>query len=117
MKREDLFIVTKLPFIGMKPEDVVPYFEKSLANLSLDFIDLFLIHSPLGVEHDPKTMWVKMYDGKVKYHKNTNHVGIWKEMEKLVDSGKCRSIGVSNFNSDQVSKVNHIEKELTLLNV
>ncbi len=94
--------MTKLPILGMRPEDVNTYFESSLSDLGLDYLDLYLIHGPFGVQADEKTKWFKWYDGKVKYHWDTDLVAVWRQMEKLVDSGKCKSIGVSNFNSDQV---------------
>ena len=47
---------------------------------------------------------------QVKYETHTDHVAIWKEMEKLVDSGKCRAIGVSNFTSDQLERVQKIAR-------
>ena len=65
MKREDLFITTKLPVMGMHPEDVKTYFDLSMKALGLDYLDLYLIHSPVAVEKDPKTMFVK-FDANMK---------------------------------------------------
>ena len=59
VKREDLFITTKLPMMAMHPEDVAPFCDLSLKALGLDYLDLYLIHAPLGVEKDPKTMFIK----------------------------------------------------------
>ena len=44
----------------------------------------------------------KNADGKVILKDKADHIGVWREMEKLVDEGKIRSIGVSNFSSPQV---------------
>ena len=63
INRSDLFIVTKLPFFGMRPGDVRTYFDASLKSLGLDYIDLYLVHSPVAVEKDKETGFMKMYEG------------------------------------------------------
>jgi diketogulonate reductase-like aldo/keto reductase len=65
LKRADLFVVTKLPLMAMTPDDVKPFVEMSLKALCLDYVDLYLVHSPLGVEMDRKTGGLKQVDGKV----------------------------------------------------
>ncbi len=64
VKRKDLFIATKLPMMAMRPEDVEPFFEMSRKDLGLDYVDLYLIHSPLGV-HKDSTNGLKFFGGKV----------------------------------------------------
>lgn len=65
--RKDLFIVTKLPMMAMRPELVNDYMEESLKNLGLDYVDLYLVHTPLGIHRDEKTRFIKFYEGgKVK---------------------------------------------------
>ncbi len=67
VRREELFIVTKLPLFAMTPEDVPVLFRRSLADLGLDYIDLYLVHSPLGVEKNEAGDWIKFdKDGKVE---------------------------------------------------
>ena len=106
VKRKDLFIVTKLPLFAMDPNAVRPTVEQSLKHLCIDYLDLYLIHSPIAVEFDPEKGIKKNADGKVVLKSEVNHIGVWREMEKLVDEGKIRSIGVSNFNSLQVLVLN-----------
>lgn len=67
LDRKDLFVVTKLPIMGMKPDRVREYMDKSLKNLGLDYIDLYLVHCTLGVVRDDKTDFV-MFDeeGRVR---------------------------------------------------
>lgn len=128
IKRSDLFVVTKLPVMAMRPELVEKYLNKSLKDLGLDFVDLYLVHTSMGVERDPADDWMKFTDGKVmmmtqsnfpspqydhnsdvssqaRFETDTDLVGIWREMEKAMDSGKVRSIGVSNWNSEQLERV------------
>ncbi len=52
---------------AMQPQDVIPFFEKSRKALGLDYLDLFLIHTPMGCKRDEKKDTFKFYDGKVIY--------------------------------------------------
>ncbi|XP_071455276.1 1,5-anhydro-D-fructose reductase-like [Hetaerina americana] len=101
IKREDLFVVTKLPKNGNRPSGVKKYMEASLDNLGLSYVDLYLIHSPFGFydieKDDPNAEEV--------VDVTTDHVAIWKAMEDQVVAGKARSIGLSNFNEKQIERV------------
>ncbi len=66
MGREELFVVTKLPMFAMQPRDVLPFFEKSRKALGLDYVDLYLIHSPVGVRRDEERDEMKLNNGKVR---------------------------------------------------
>ena len=106
VKRQDLFIVTKLPIFALNPSAVRPTVEQSLKNLCIDYLDLYLIHSPMGIEFDFKKMApIKNDNGQHILNVENDHIGIWRELEKLVDEGKIRSIGVSNFSSPQVANI------------
>jgi len=84
--REELFITTKLP--GHHHGSVQKGFEESLGNLDCQYIDLFLMHWPQGIDQDGKILQPEEYP---------TFVDTWKEMEKLLHTGKVKSIGVSNF--------------------
>nr|CAD7447748.1 unnamed protein product [Timema bartmani] len=99
IKREELFIVTKLPSHGNRAEDVEKYLKQSLENLQMTYVDLYLIHQPVGKLPELDT------DGKRGLDPNTDHLSIWKAMEAQVDAGRTRSIGLSNFNARQVKRV------------
>ncbi|XP_047099392.1 1,5-anhydro-D-fructose reductase-like [Schistocerca piceifrons] len=101
IKREDLFIVTKLPLTGNRAECVEKHLKQSLHDLQLDYVDLYLIHHPVGFQYvDPKDNGEEML-----LDMNTDHVSLWKAMEGQVDAGRARSIGLSNFNARQVKRV------------
>ena len=77
--REQLYVTSKLGDRNHRPDDVRRSFDQTLADLGLDYLDLFLIHWPLPTE----------YDG--------DFVSTWKAMTDLVADGRLRSAGVSNF--------------------
>ncbi|XP_022900926.1 aldo-keto reductase family 1 member A1-like [Onthophagus taurus] len=99
INRNDLFVTTKLPPIAMYKEKVFNYFQKSLTNLNLSYVDLYLLHSPLGIKNVPQNKEDVVMDP------NVNHLEIWKEMEKIYEKGLSKSIGVSNFNKEQIINI------------
>lgn len=80
LKREELFITTKLWITDMSQDDALSAFEVSLKKLKLDYVDLYLLHKPYG-----------------------DYLGAWKSLIKLKKEGLIKSIGVSNFSSTQIS--------------
>ncbi|CAM0955223.1 unnamed protein product [Alopecurus aequalis] len=89
VKREDLFITSKLWSGNQAPEDVPEGIDTTLEDLQLEYLDLFLIHAP-----------VRSKKGAIPTPENFLPVDIpatWGAMEKLYHSGKARAIGVSNF--------------------
>jgi diketogulonate reductase-like aldo/keto reductase len=85
VKREDVYITTKLR--AVHKDDPEKYLRESLKDLQTDYVDLYLIHFPLGVA-DPDTNLMK----QIPLYKT------WALMEECVKKGLCKSIGVSNFN-------------------
>src|SRR5262249_23723808 len=79
IKREDVFIATKLWNNNHRPERVKPAFEASLKRLQLDYADLYLIHTPFafqsGDEQDPRDA-----NGDVIYDKRVTLLGTWKAL-------------------------------------
>jgi 2,5-diketo-D-gluconate reductase A len=78
--REDLFITTKLWIHSNGYQETKKAFDNSLKKLSLDYLDLYLIHQPFGDVY-----------------------GEWRAMEELYKEGRIRAIGVSNFHPDRIT--------------
>jgi alcohol dehydrogenase (NADP+) len=97
--REDIFVTTKLWNSNHRPERVQPAFDASLDRLRLDYLDLYLIHTPFafqpGDEQDPRDQ-----NGNVIYDDGVTLLDTWRAMESLVDHGRCRAIGVSDITLD-----------------
>ncbi|RZC36014.1 aldose reductase, partial [Asbolus verrucosus] len=106
LKREDIFITTKLPMYGVHPDRVEFFMKKSLDNLELDYVDLYLIHFPVGFKYDENTGRVKINDKQEwETEPKTDHIAIWKKMEEQVNAGRTKTIGLSNFNISQIERV------------
>jgi alcohol dehydrogenase (NADP+) len=97
--REDIFVTTKLWNTNHRPERVEPAFEASLDRLRLEYLDLYLIHTPFafqpGDEQDPRDQ-----DGRVIYDKGVTLLDTWRAMENLAGRGRCRAIGLSDITLD-----------------
>ncbi|XP_020295785.1 1,5-anhydro-D-fructose reductase-like, partial [Pseudomyrmex gracilis] len=103
VKREDLFVTTKLWNNTHKKELVVPTCKQSLTNLGLDYIDLYLVHWPFAFK-EGDNMWPQDDNGKL-IESDTDYLETWKGMEECVRQGLTRSIGISNFNSEQITRL------------
>ncbi|HWB53781.1 MAG TPA: aldo/keto reductase, partial [Tepidisphaeraceae bacterium] len=89
IKRQEVFVITKLWNTNHRPERVKPAFEASLKKLQLDYIDLYLIHTPYafqpGEEQDPRDA-----NGNVIYDQGVTLLDTWRAMEELVNEGRCK---------------------------
>ncbi|XP_055626432.1 1,5-anhydro-D-fructose reductase-like [Toxorhynchites rutilus septentrionalis] len=107
IQRKDLFVTTKLWNTYHHPDHVERAFQQSFENLNIDYIDLYLMHLPIGykfVDWDSKELMPYDADGKLEFS-NVDFVDTWKAMEKLIKTGKVKGIGVSNFNSEQITRL------------
>lgn len=91
--RNEFFITTKLWVSDAGYEKTKKAFEKSLTNLGLDYLDLYLIHQPFGDVH-----------------------GSWRAMEELYKEGRIKAIGVSNFQPDRIMDLMVFNKVMPAIN-
>lgn len=99
--RKDLFIATKLWNQNHSYELTMRSFEESMDKLGLDYLDLFLIHWPNPIAF--------------RDHWQQANAESWKAMEELVDAGRIRAIGVSNFlphHLDELAKTARIAPQV-----
>jgi len=97
ISRSELFITSKLPAYIKTYKETLESFDKTIKNLELDYLDLYLIHSP----HP----WDRRWEDFTK-----QNIEVWKAMEEIYKSGQCRAIGVSNFKvSDLTAILNNCE--------
>ncbi|PMD67976.1 aldo/keto reductase [Companilactobacillus nuruki] len=92
VKREDLFVTSKLPSHTKSYDGALKDFETTMKNLDLDYLDLYLIHAPwpwneIGSNHDK------------------GNIEAWRAMEEIYKSGRVKAIGVSNFNVHDLENV------------
>ena len=101
-KRSDIFITSKLWNTNRSYNKAFRGFDKSMRNLDLDYIDLYLIHWPAN---------------KVRY-KNPSEVNsvIWQALEELYKEGRAKSIGVSNFLPHHIEELKKSAKVLPMVN-
>jgi diketogulonate reductase-like aldo/keto reductase len=103
-KREEVFVSTKLWNTNHRPERVKPAFEASLKKLQLDYLDLYLIHTPFAFQpgdvQDPRDS-----NGNVIYDKGVTLLETWGALEKLVNEGKCKAIGLSDIGPEKLKEI------------
>jgi alcohol dehydrogenase (NADP+) len=102
--RDEIFVTTKLWNSNHRPERVGPAFEASLERLRLEYLDLYLIHTPFafrpGDDQDPRDQ-----NGNVIYDRDVTLLDTWGAMESLVDRGKCRAIGLSDIGLNELKPI------------
>lgn len=79
LKREDIFVTTKLWVQDYEYDDALKAFDRSMENLGLDYLDLYLLHKPYN-----------------------NYYAAWRALEKLYKEGRIRAIGVTSFTDERL---------------
>ena len=112
VKREDIFICTKVWNHLHRPEDVRWSFEDSCAKLRVDYIDLYLVHWPSAAEKNEDHTVKLGPDGKYIINKELTEdpEPTWRAMEELAASGKAKAIGVSNWTIPLLKKLLQIAR-------
>jgi len=104
LRREDVFITTKLPITGHAPEVVPQAVDAQLKALQIDYIDLYLIHTPLPFKKSSDSFVPVTVDDKL-VPDVIDHLDTWKALEKLQKSGKLKAIGLSNFTAKAIQRI------------
>lgn len=108
VRREDVFITSKLWNSFHSPALVMPALKKTLKDLGIDYIDLYLMHWPMGYQ-EGGSMFPKNEAGEMQLS-DVDYVDTWKAMEEGVTSKLVRSLGVSNFSEEQLERVIAVAK-------
>jgi diketogulonate reductase-like aldo/keto reductase len=113
IKRSDLWVTSKVWNDKHKPEDVIASCQKTLKDLQLNYLDLYLVHWPFPNFHPPHCdVSSRSKDAKPYIHEN--YMKTWAAMEKLVDMGLVKSIGTSNMT---IPKLDLLLRDCTILPV
>ena len=104
VRREEVFVTTKLWNTNHRPERVKPAFDASCRRLQIDYVDCYLIHTPFafrpGDEQDPRDE-----RGQVIYDSGVTLVETWRALERLVDDGRCKAIGLSDVTLEKLREI------------
>lgn len=103
VERGDLFVCSKLWNTFHQPDLVETALKSSLKDLQLEYLDLYLIHFPTAFQ-EGGDRYPRDDQGKVIFS-DVEICDTWKAMEELVRKGLVKTIGVSNFNSEQLDRV------------
>jgi diketogulonate reductase-like aldo/keto reductase len=104
LRREDIFVSTKLWNTNHRPERVKPAFDASRRRLRIDYVDCYLIHTPFafqpGDELDPRDE-----HGQVIYDSGVTLIETWRALERLVEDARCKSIGLTDITLDKLREI------------
>ncbi|WWC57841.1 uncharacterized protein I303_100376 [Kwoniella dejecticola CBS 10117] len=112
--REEIFVTSKLFELHHHPEHVPLAIKDTLKNLGLEYLDLYLLHWNINLEVDAPAGVLPQNEHRVKGSSGKFKLDValcddvtptWREMEKLVDQGLVKSIGISNFNINRTKKL------------
>ncbi|PCH40515.1 hypothetical protein WOLCODRAFT_24169 [Wolfiporia cocos MD-104 SS10] len=94
--REELWLTSKLWNTFHAPEDIEPALDETLSSLQTDYLDLYLIHWPIAFKKGTSTLDEAL---------TANPYPTWQKLEELVEKGKIRNIGISNFNIQRIENL------------
>ena len=101
--RKDLFITSKIAPTQMEPHLVRPTIEKSIADLGVDYLDLYITHWPYSID-STCTVSPAPYSARLGYDKN-RYMKVWREFEAAVEAGLVRNLGCSNMTAKKLHDI------------
>lgn len=113
VKREELFVTSKLWNNSHKYEDIQPALEKTLSDLGLDYLDLYLVHWPIAFKRG--IGFAKTRDEFYTYL-DVPLTQTWEGMQAVKKAGLTKHIGVSNFNQEKLREVMSIDGQIPEMN-
>jgi diketogulonate reductase-like aldo/keto reductase len=109
VRREDVFVTTKLWNTNHRPDRVRPAFDASLRRLQIDYADLYLIHTPFafqpGDDQDPRDA-----DGQIICDPKVTLVETWGALEQLVDEGLAKAISLSDVTLETLREIMRVAR-------
>ena len=111
--REELFVTSKLWNNSHKKDQVQPALEKSLSDLKLDYVDLYIIHWPIAFKAE---VGFSKYREDFYTYEEVSIGETWKAMQAIKEKGLAKHIGVSNFNQNKLKELLEIEGQKPEMN-
>ncbi|CAO3641054.1 unnamed protein product [Mucor hiemalis] len=118
LERKDIFVTTKLATIDARPTHVPKAFEKSLEKLDIGYIDLYMMHWPVALNPASGKLIPLKPDGTrdIDEELDGKFEVTWAAMEKLLDTGKVKNIGVANFSIPNLERLLKTAKVVPAVN-
>lgn len=114
MKRETLFVSSKLWSSFHAKHDVLRACKESISNLKVNYLDLYLLHWPITIKSGHNDLFCS---DDVKLGYNPDRIAeCWRAMEDLVDKGLVKSIGVANFSITKIERLLQTAKIIPAVN-
>ena len=105
LKRKDIFITSKIPPVYLDAKDVRPQVKNSLERLETKYLDMLLIHFPVGNVNKGDGNLTPMNKNGERCAIDVDYVETWKVMECLMKENEVKAIGLSNFNCQQMDTI------------
>jgi aldehyde reductase len=110
VRRAEVFITSKLWCTDAAPSRVEAACRKTLSELGLQWLDMFMVHWPVAFRSDGDPYVPTLANGDTAIDEDVSLEDTWRAMEALVGAGLTRSLGVCNFSPEDLERVLHVAK-------